>query len=224
MRSHASFASGMFIVAIWVGLVIGCKSGSRTNIPASSTSPSKNASLPLTGKYFDGGQACKFLANVDGFDLGAYVPYIETEGYTCEKVEPSIKLSCNPHSELLCNLISYQVDGEKEGATSAELFYMGTSLSSVAHEKDMQTFVKFSNQLAQNAVDAPINDQMRKYIFDTRNFLPMKPEAKREVIDEHTLKSTLGSGFVSILARRNDMSGGSAYMIRFTVYPDQRLE
>lgn len=219
MRPHFSFAT---ILGIWLSIVIGCTSGTRSTVPESSPSPSVNETATPAAKYFDGSKACKFLANVDGFDLGTYVPYTQTEGYTCQKIEPSIKLSCNPQSDLLCNSISYQVDGEKEGATSAELFYMGTSLSSVAHKNDMQTFVRYSNQLAQKALGVGIDSQMKQHIFDTETFLPMKPEADIAKVERHTLKKKLGSGFVSILARRNDMAGGAAYMIRFTVYPDER--
>ena len=211
-----------WIGAICLMLIIGCKSGERQNPSEVHQSPSSNAPSTAATKYFDGSKACKFLADIQGFDLGAYVPYTNTEGYTCQTIEPSIKLSCNSRSDLLCNSISYQVDGEKEGATSAELFYMGTSLSASAHKTDLKTFSQYSNRLAEQALGVALDAEIMKYINATASFLPMKPEANREAIDRHTLKKNLGSGWVSILARRNDLAGGAAYMIRFTVYPDER--
>jgi hypothetical protein len=154
-------------------------------------------------------------------DEGAYIPYTNTEGYSCDGGERVIKLFCNPSSDMLCNEISYGVDGEKEGSTSAELSYMGTSLYSEAHKKDMKTFVRYATQLAKQAVGVEIDSQMRQYLLATNQFLPMKPQADLATIERHTLKK-LGTGFVKILTRRNDLPGGTAYMIFFTVYPDER--
>ncbi len=200
----------------------------RTNAPTPRPSPlntiNKNSvnTGTASAKYFDGSKACKFLANVGGLDLGNYVSYTNTEGYTCDGGVRVIKLSCNPISGILCNQISYSVDGEKEGATSAKLSYMGTSLHPESHTKDMQTFFQYANQLAKQAVGAELEPEMKQYLFATNRFLPMKPEPDIATIERHTLKKKLGSGFVKILTRRNDLPGGTAYIILFTVYPDER--
>jgi hypothetical protein len=94
--------------------------------PRPSLSPSPTEVADKSAKYFDGSKACKFLVSVEGIDLGNYVAYTNTEGYTCEKPEPVIKLSCSPENETQCNQVSYSVGGEKEGATSAEVVYNDT--------------------------------------------------------------------------------------------------
>lgn len=196
-------------------------------------SPISNSSQPITAnqngestervtnRYFDGGRACQFLASVNGLNLGNYTKYTNTEGYTCSDGKRLIKLSCSPVSDALCNEVSYSIDGEEQGATSAELYYSGTSLHAESHRRDIQTFIQYCNQLARQALGAEINAEMRQYIQNTSRFLPMRPEPDRDTLERHTMKRNLGSGFVKILTRRNDLPGGPAYFIFFTVYPDE---
>lgn len=217
----------MLTIAVTLASCTAPKSSSPATEPALSPSPivktnEGSKSSAVAAGYFDGSKACKFLEDVSGLDLGRFNPYTNTEGYSCDGGERVIKLSCNPSSDMLCNEISYGVDGEKEGATSAELSYMGTSLYSEAHRKDMQTFVRYATQLAKQAVGVEIDSQMRQYLHATNQFLPMKPQADLATIERHTLKKKFGTGFVKILTRRNDLPGGTAYMIFFTVYPDER--
>lgn len=199
-----------------------------TNAPAAirPSSPAANengtAAVATAGKYLDGDKACKFLASVGGLNLGSYVPYKNSDGYTCDGGERVIKLSCNPVSDTLCNEVSYSVDGEKDGATSAELSYMGTSLHPESHKRDLQTFLQYANQLAKQALGAEIDSEMRQYLLATGKFLPMKPEPDLATVERHTLKKKLGTGFVKILTRKNDLPGGPAYFVFFTVYPDER--
>jgi hypothetical protein len=174
------------------------------------------------GRYFDGDKACKFLAGVSGLNLGSYVPYKNSEGYTCDGGERVIKLSCNPATDALCNEVSFSVDGEKEGATSAELSYMGMSLHPGSHKRDTQAFVQYANQLAEQALGTEMDSEMRQYLIATGRFLPMKPEPDLATIERHTLKKKIGTGFVKILTRKNDLPGGTAYFLFFTVYPDER--
>lgn len=174
-----------------------------------------------TYRYFDGGRACQFLASVNGLSLGSYTKYTNSEGYTCSGGERLIKLSCSPVSDALCNEVSYSVDGEEQGATSAELHYSGTSLHAESHRRDIQLFIQYCTQLARQALGAEMSAEMRQYLQSTDNFLPMRPEPSRDTLERHTLKRSLGSGFVKILTRRNDLPGGPAYFIFFTVYPDE---
>jgi len=223
------FTAIIVVSTIFVSCTLNSQKSDQTaNAPASSPSPISTSNQNGTTKemasarYFDGSKACKYLADVSGLNLGNYVPYKNTEGYTCDGGERVVKLSCNPSSEMLCNEVSYSVNGEKEGATSAELSYMGTSLHSESHKKDMQTFLQYANQLAKQAAGTEMDSEMKQYLLNTSKFLPMKPEPDLATIERHTLKKKLGSGFVKILTRRNDLPGGTAYIMFFTVYPDER--
>lgn len=182
-RQHRIQVGALLTLALTVGSCTAPKSSSATTESALSPSPvvktneGSNSSPGATG-YFDGSEACKFLGDVSGLDLGTYIPYTNTKGYFCDRGERVIKLSCNPSSDMLCNEISYAVDGEKEGATSAELSYMGTSLYSEAHKQDMQTFIRYATQLTKRALGVEIDSPMRQYLLATNQFLPMKPQAE----------------------------------------------
>lgn len=210
-----------------IGEYLNPKSNSNANAPVSSASPdtASNTNATPTGeatyRYFDGSRACRFLSSVNGLDLGNYTRYRNSEGYTCSGGERVVRMSCNPASDALCNEISYSVNGEEQGATSAELSYMGTSLHSESHRRDMQTFIQHCNQLARQALGTEMNAEMRQYLQNTSRFLPMRPEPDRTTLERHTLKRNLGTGFVKILTRKNDLPGGTAYFIFFTVYPDE---
>lgn len=226
---HLIQVGAMLTIALTLGSCTAPKSSSPATEPAltppsilRTNESSKNSTV--ADKYFDGSKACKFLFDVSGLDLGTYIAYTNTEGYSCDGGERVVKLSCNPSSDMLCNEISYAVDGEKEGATSVELSYMGTSLYSAAHKKDMQTFVSYATQLGKRSVGVEIDSQMRQHLLATNQFLPMKPQADLATIERHTLRKKLGTGFVKILTRRNDLPGGTAYMIFFTIVPDERWD
>lgn len=209
-------------------LILGSCASSESDltVKAPQSSP-KQANLAETNsalatpKYFDGGSACKFLADVNGLDLGIYVPYSNTEGYHCDGGERSVTLSCNPVSDLLCNKISYEINGEKQGATSGQLFYMGTSLHTESHKRDMQAFVRYCGELTKQALGQELDAEMKQYILNTSGFLPMSPEPEHGALDRHTLKRKLGSGFIKLLTRKNEMPGGPAYIIFCEVYPDE---
>jgi GMP synthase PP-ATPase subunit len=99
---------------------------------------------------------------------------------------------------------------------------MGTSLSNPAHKKDIDTFLRYADELTQQALGVSMDAQMKSHILATNRFLPMKPQADVAAVDRHTLRKKLGQGFITILGRSNKLAGGTAYMIRFTVYPDER--
>ena len=199
-------------------------SGSTVNAPQSNSAtkqPNIADANTSVARYFDGSKACKFLAGVDGLDLGMYVPYSSVEGYHCDGGERSVTLSCNPVSDLLCNKISYEVNGERQGATSGQLFYMGTSLHTESHKRDMQAFVRYCGELTKQALGQELDVAMKQYVLNTSRFFPMSPEPEHGALDRHTLKRKLGSGFIKLLTRKNEMPGGPAYMIFCEVYPDE---
>jgi hypothetical protein len=218
----------LITLCLWLALALGCskrapqanRNSTVSPSPASSSAPTQSSDN--SAKYFDGSKACKFLSNVEGFDLGNYVAYTNTEGYTCEKLEPVIKLSCSPDNPTQCNEVSYSVDGEKEGATSAEISYIGFSLHPAAHKKDMQRFLQLADQLASNALGAKSDAEINEYLSNTNKFLPMSPAPESAVLEKHALKKRLGSGFVKAFTRKNDTPGGPTYMLFFTVYPDEQ--
>lgn len=227
LRSHyrdwvqlAAIISLVFIL----GSCTSSESGSTVNSPQSTSAPTQanlNAiRASAIAKYFDGSKACKFLANVSGLDLGSYVPYTNIEGYHCDVGERIITLSCNPASDILCNKISYEVNGEEQGATSAQLFYMGTSLHTESQRRDMQSFLRYCGELTNQALGQELNAEMKQYILNTNRFLPLAPEPERSVLEGHALKRNLGSGFIKMLTRKNQLPGGTAYMIFCEVYPD----
>lgn len=244
-KSGRRFTSTQVTLIIIVGLIFGScalcgivggignmlnpqKPGPAANAPASGASPSPAsnqndaAAAAAPGKYFDGAQACKHLASVGGLELGSYAPNKNTEGYSCDGKERVVKLSCNPASDILCDEVSYSVDGEKGDATNAELSYMGTSLHAASNKKDMQTFIQHANQLSKQALGAETDSEIKQYILNTDKFLPMKPEPDSAALERHALKKKLGSGFVKVFTRRNELPGGTAYFIYFTVYPNER--
>lgn len=224
-RNWLQFAAIISLVFILCSCA-SSESGSTVNPPQSSSAP-KQANLAAANtasaavRYFDGSKACKFLADVNGLDLGMYVPYTNVEGYHCDGGERSITLSCNPVSDSLCNNISYEVNGEKQGATSGQLFYMGTSLHTESHKRDMQAFVRYCGELTKQALGQEISAEMKQYLLNTSRFLPITPEPERNALERHTLKRNLGSGFIKMLTRRNELPGGTAYMIFCEVYPDE---
>jgi hypothetical protein len=202
-----------------------CKSVSTVNAPRASPAPQVNlgnANITVdSAKYFDGSKACKFLADVNGLDLGVYVPYTNTAGHHRDGGERSITLSCNPVSDILCNKISYEVNGEEQGATRGQLFYMGTSLHAQSHKRDMQAFVRYCGELTKQALGQELNAEMKQYILNTSRFLAMAPAPERDALERHTLKRSLGSGVIRMLTRKNELPGGTAYMIFCEVYPDE---
>lgn len=211
-----------------LGFLIACgRSGpianQHSNTGVTNSSPSTVNSAPgvdTSFKYFNGPQACKFLQNVNGLDLGNYVPYGKVEGYTCSAGERKLTLTCNPDAEVLCNEISYSVNGETQGATSAELSYMGMAANGPSHARDLPVLLDYANQLTKASVGAELSREMKAHISNTRAYLPMKPEPDRATLESQTLKAKLGTGFVTILGRKNELPGGPVFIVFVIAYPD----
>jgi hypothetical protein len=243
--SQRRFSSGQLTIIIVVAIIFGScalcailggisnylnpnqNSNMSANVSAPSSSPvaasNENASTNGQGayKYFEGSRACQYMASVKGLELGPYEKRKVAEGYSCSGGERKINLSCNPTASDLCDEVAYSASGEEKGATHAELAYMGLSLRPETNKKDIQTFIEHANQLARQALGQEMSAEMKQHILKTDGFLPIKPEPSDEELERHTLKKSLGTGFVKILTRKNDLPGGTAYMIFFTVYPDE---